>query len=153
MSELITVILSGGSGTRLWPLSRDLTPKQLLPLVGLRTLLQEPALRSKGSARQVGPPILVCSEHHRVLVAEQMREIGVRPRTTVLEPEGRNTAPALAVAALIAARAVAQRPNPGGGKGSSEPVLLVSPADHVILDTAAFAASVEVAVEAARAGH
>jgi mannose-1-phosphate guanylyltransferase/mannose-6-phosphate isomerase len=82
-----------------------------------------------------------------------MRAIGVRPRTTVLEPEGRNTAPALAVAALIAARAAAQHPNPRGSQESSEPVLLVSPADHVILDTAAFAASVEAAAEAARAGY
>ena len=153
MSELITVILSGGSGTRLWPLSRDLTPKQLLPLVGVRTLLQETALRTTGFAAQIGPPILVCSEDHRFLVAEQMREIGVRPRTTVLEPKGRNTAPALAVAALIAARAAARRPNRRASQESSEPVLLVSPADHVILDTAAFAAAVGAAADAARAGY
>ena len=153
MSELITVILSGGSGTRLWPLSRDLTPKQLLPLVGVRTLLQETALRTAGFERQIGPPILVCSEDHRFIVAEQMREIGVRLRTTVLEPKGRNTAPALAVAALIAARAAGEQPHRRASQESSEPVLLVSPADHVILDTAAFAAAVEAAADAARAGY
>src|ERR1043166_489340 len=84
------VILSGGSGTRLWPLSRELCPKQLLPLVGQRTLLQDTVLRSRSLAQQIAPPIGVCSEAHRFLVAEQLREIGVRPQTTVLEPKGRN---------------------------------------------------------------
>src|SRR3954467_3325652 len=105
MPDIIPVVLSGGSGTRLWPLSRELRPKQLLPLVGSRSLLQETLLRTAGFKQEVGRPILVCSEDHRFLVAEQMRAIGVRPRTTVLEPQGRNTAPALAVAALITRRA------------------------------------------------
>ena len=105
MQTLTPVILSGGSGTRLWPLSRELSPKQLLRLVGQRTLLQDTVLRSRSLSQQIAPPIVVCSEDHRFLVAEQLREIGVRPRTTVLEPKGRNTAPALAIAALLAARA------------------------------------------------
>jgi mannose-1-phosphate guanylyltransferase/mannose-6-phosphate isomerase len=155
LHTLIPVILSGGSGTRLWPLSRELRPKQLLPLVGARTLLQEAVLRSRSLAQQLAPPILVCSEDHRFLVAEQLREIGVRPQTTVLEPKGRNTAPALGVAALLATRGSsaangAERP---AAQDSSDPVLLVSPADHVILDTTAFAAAVGGAVEAARAGY
>ena len=86
MSQTIVVVLSGGSGTRLWPLSRELRPKQLLPLVGARTLLQDTVLRSRFLAQRLAPPIMVCSADHRFLVAEQLREIGVRPQTTVLEP-------------------------------------------------------------------
>ncbi len=154
MQTLTPIILSGGSGTRLWPLSRELRPKQLLPLVGARTLLQETVLRSRSPRARGRAPIVVCSEDHRFLVAEQLREIGVRPQTTVLEPKGRNTAPALAIAALLATRARGERYETGrAAQGSAEPVLLVSPADHVILDTTAFAASVDAAVEAARAGY
>ena len=153
MSKTIVVVLSGGSGTRLWPLSRELRPKQLLPLVGDRTLLQDTVLRSRSLAQPLAPPIVICSEDHRFLVAEQLREIGVRPQATVLEPKGRNTAPALAIAALLATRAAANGTKPGDAQGSADPVLLVSPADHVILDTTAFAASVDAAVEAARAGY
>jgi mannose-1-phosphate guanylyltransferase/mannose-6-phosphate isomerase len=152
MQTLTPVILSGGSGTRLWPLSRELCPKQLLPLVGRHTLLQDTVRRSRTLAAQVAPPIVVCSEDHRFLVAEQLREIGVRPQTTVLEPQGRNTAPALAIAALLATRATANDGKREAVQGSAEPVLLVCPADHVVLDTKAFAASVDAAVEAARAG-
>ena len=153
MQTLRPVILSGGSGTRLWPLSRELCPKQLLPLVGERTLLQDTVLRSRSLSQQLDPPIVVCSEDHRFLVAEQLREIDVRPQTTVLEPKGRNTAPALAIAALLAARAAADDPKRRAAQGSAGPVLLVSPADHVIPDTKAFAASVAAAADAARAGH
>jgi mannose-1-phosphate guanylyltransferase / mannose-6-phosphate isomerase len=151
--ELIPVILSGGSGTRLWPLSRDLRPKQLLPLVGPRTLLQDTVLRTRSLSQRLAPPIVVCSEDHRFLVAEQLREIGVSPRTTVLEPEGRNTAPAVAIAALIATQSAPHDAKSRAARVSAGSVLLVSPADHVILDTTAFAASVDEAIDAARAGY
>src|SRR5574338_1362208 len=97
---LIPVILSGGSGTRLWPLSRELYPKQLLPLVGERTMLQETAARVAGMT-DVGGPIVVCNESHRFMVAEQLLESGDAPQAIILEPVGRNTAPAVAVAALV----------------------------------------------------
>src|SRR6516165_10744909 len=96
---LIPVILSGGSGTRLWPLSRELYPKQLLPLVSKGTMLQETLARTVGMA-QVEAPVVVCNESHRFLVAEQLREAGVNARSILLEPMGRNTAPAVAVAAM-----------------------------------------------------
>jgi mannose-1-phosphate guanylyltransferase/mannose-6-phosphate isomerase len=144
-AHLTPIVLSGGSGTRLWPLSRELHPKQLLPLVIDRTLLQETLLRTSGlnsTTRRVAPPIVVCNEAHRFLVAEQLREIGTGAQTIALEPAGRNTAPAVAVAALLAQAAA-----PAG----ADPILLVLPADHVILDTGAFVAAVEAAVEAAEA--
>ena len=134
------VILSGGSGTRLWPLSRALFPKQLLALTGSQTLLQETALRARGLA-QAAAPLVVCNQEHRFLIAEQLREAGVEPADIVLEPVGRNTAPAAAVAAL---RAAAEAP---------DAVLLVLPADHLIRDLAAFAAAVGVGVRAAAAGR
>jgi len=119
---LIPVILSGGAGTRLWPLSRELYPKQFLPLTGERTMIQETALRAAG-IRGVADPIVVCNESHRFLVAEQLREVGVVPQVILLEPVGRNTAPAVAVAAFAALAAA---------EGGDEPLLLVLPADHVI---------------------
>ena len=97
---LIPVILSGGSGTRLWPLSRELYPKQFLPLVGERTMIQETALRTAGLP-DVSPPIVVCNEAHRFLVAEQLRELGVPAQAILLEPVGRNTAPAVAIACAM----------------------------------------------------
>jgi mannose-1-phosphate guanylyltransferase/mannose-6-phosphate isomerase len=138
---IIPIVLSGGSGTRLWPLSRELHPKQLLALVTERTLLQETLLRTRRfGAGDAVSPIVVCNESHRFLVAEQLRQIDSTPRAIVLEPAGRNTAPAVAVAALLAQAAA-----PAG----VDPILLVLPADHVILDPRAFAAAVEAAVEAA----
>ncbi len=95
---LVPVILSGGAGTRLWPLSRELMPKQLLALTGERTMLQETAARLTGFPGVVGP-IVVCNEAHRFIVAEQLRELGLTPTAILLEPEGRNTAPAIALAA------------------------------------------------------
>ena len=133
---LTPVVLSGGSGTRLWPLSRELYPKQLLPLVGERTMLQETVLRLAGL--EAAAPIVVCNDAHRFLVAEQLRQLDIRPQAIILEPVGRNTAPAIALAALRSA--------PGA-------LLLVLPADHVIRDVAAFQTAVRVATAAARAGR
>jgi len=135
------VILSGGSGTRLWPLSREHYPKQLLCFAGERTLLQETALRAGLSAEEVAAPLIVCNEEHRFLVAEQLRELGTAPAGIILEPAGRNTAPALTLAAL----AIAQQ--------DGDPVMLVMPADHVVRDAQAFAAAVAEAVTLAEAGY
>jgi mannose-1-phosphate guanylyltransferase / mannose-6-phosphate isomerase len=144
---LVPVILSGGAGTRLWPLSREGYPKQFLPLVGERTMIQETALRAAGLPEVAGP-VVVCNEAHRFLVAEQLREAGVVPGAILLEPSGRNTAPAVAVAALAALAAAA----PDGAPGQ-EPLLLVLPADHVLADLAAFRRAVAAAAPAARAGR
>lgn len=133
--EIQPVILSGGSGTRLWPLSREAHPKPLLRLFGERSLLQQTALRAEGP-----PPIVVCNEEHRFISAEQLREVGRAPRALILEPEGRNTAPALAVAALEAAR------------GGADPVMLVMPADHLIRKPAGFRKAVRAAAAHAAKG-
>ncbi|MEJ2522468.1 MAG: mannose-1-phosphate guanylyltransferase/mannose-6-phosphate isomerase [Gammaproteobacteria bacterium] len=112
MPMIVPVILSGGSGTRLWPLSRQLYPKQLLPLLGQETMLQQTLLRLKG-VKDLAPPVIVCNEEHRFLVAEQLRRIDVAPAAILLEPAGRNTAPAVA---LAAARTLAAE------KGQAAPV-------------------------------
>lgn len=122
--SIVPVILSGGAGTRLWPLSRELYPKQLLPLVGENTMLQETLLRLNGLSDLLAP-LVVCNEAHRFLVAEQLRAIGQAPQAILLEPVGRNTAPAVALAALQATI------------HGDDPLLLVLPADHVIRDSAA----------------
>jgi mannose-1-phosphate guanylyltransferase / mannose-6-phosphate isomerase len=142
---LTPVILSGGAGTRLWPLSRELYPKQLLALIGTRTMLQQTVLRLEGLA--AGAPVIVCNEAHRFLVAEQLRQLQVVPRATVLEPFGRNTAPAIALAAHAALRGIAADAN------AVDPVLLVLPADHVIRDVPAFQRAVRTALSAAEAGQ
>jgi mannose-1-phosphate guanylyltransferase/mannose-6-phosphate isomerase len=138
---LTPVILSGGAGTRLWPLSRELYPKQLLALTGERTMLQQTALRLEGL--QATAPVVVCNEAHRFLVAEQLRQINIEPRALVLEPFGRNTAPAIALAALAAVKA---------GGADADPVLLVLPADHVIRDVPTFQKAVKIALPAAEQG-
>ena len=148
---LIPLILSGGSGTRLWPLSRELYPKQLLPLVGDRTMLQETVARVAGLP-DLADPIVVCNESHRFMVAEQMRELGVTVQAIILEPVGRNTAPAVAVAALIALDQARKAGAKAGAKADADPVLLVLPADHIIRDVAAFQAAVAVGRAAAEAG-
>jgi mannose-1-phosphate guanylyltransferase / mannose-6-phosphate isomerase len=140
---LTPVILSGGAGTRLWPLSRELYPKQLLALTGERTMLQQTALRLEGLAGTL--PVVVCNEAHRFLVAEQLRQLNIEPRATLLEPFGRNTAPAIALAAHAATKAAA-------GAADADPVLLVLPADHVIRDVPAFQKAVRVALPAAEQG-
>jgi len=144
---LIPLILSGGSGTRLWPLSRELYPKQLLPLVGERTMLQETVARVIGLP-DLATPIVVCNESHRFMVAEQLREYGTPAQAIILEPVGRNTAPAVAVAALVAL----DRARKSKGGKESDPVLLVLPADHVLRDVKAFQAAVMTGRAAAEAG-
>ncbi len=136
--EVQPVLLSGGSGTRLWPLSREAYPKQFLPLVGDDTMLQATWRRVAALSRRA--PLVVANEEHRFLVAEQLRVIGAPTPRIVLEPVGRNTAPAIAAAALIARL--------DGG----DPLLLVLPSDHVVRDDAAFRAAVIAAAPAAAAG-
>ncbi len=142
MVEVQAVLLSGGSGTRLWPLSREAYPKQFLPLVGDDTMLQATWLRVATLSSHA--PIVVANEDHRFLVAEQLRVIGAPTPRIVLEPVGRNTAPAIAAAALIA------RADPQHEDG--DPLLLVLPSDHVVRDDAAFRAAVIAAMPAAEAG-
>lgn len=136
--DVLPVLLSGGSGTRLWPLSREAYPKQFLPLVGDDTMLQATWRRVAALSRRA--PLVVANEEHRFLVAEQLRVIGAPTPRIVLEPVGRNTAPAIAAAALIARL--------DGG----DPLLLVLPSDHVVRDDAAFRAAVIAAAPAADAG-
>ena len=140
---LTPVILSGGAGTRLWPLSRELYPKQLLALIGERTMLQQTVSRLDGLGSAA--PVVVCNEAHRFLVAEQLRQLGVDAQALVLEPFGRNTAPAIALAAHAA---VAK-----GDANAGDPVLLVLPADHVIRDVPAFQKAVRAALPAAEQGR
>ena len=116
---IVPVILAGGAGTRLWPLSRQLHPKQVLPITGQATMIQETLGRLEG-LDGLAPPIVICNESHRFMIAEQLREKGIQPGAIVLEPVGRNTAPAIAVAALQASRQ------------DQDPILLVLPADHHI---------------------
>lgn len=137
--KLVPVILSGGSGTRLWPLSRSSLPKQLLPLLSDKTMIQETVLRACLPGAEA--PILLCNDDHRFLVAEQMQEIGVRPSAIVLEPMGRNTAPAAAVAALVA------------GEKDPQAIVVLLPSDHVVGDEVAFRVALQTAVQAAEAGH
>ena len=137
---IVPVILAGGSGTRLWPLSRKLYPKQLLPLVDSNTLVQNTLGRLQG-LDDVAEPVVICNEEHRFIIAEQMRSMGVFPSAIVLEPVGRNTAPAVATAAL---RVLADDP---------DAVLLVLPADHLIADPALFHEAVRRAVTQAEKGH
>lgn len=118
-NKLIPVILSGGSGTRLWPLSRETYPKQLLRLVGNYSLLQETVLRAQYISPSL-PIILICNEAHRFLIAAQIQELGIANVHIILEPKGRNTAPAAAIAALLATRF------------DFNPSLLIMPADHII---------------------
>nr|WP_308418640.1 mannose-1-phosphate guanylyltransferase/mannose-6-phosphate isomerase [Chitinimonas arctica] len=134
------VILSGGSGTRLWPLSREKYPKQLLPLIGDDSLLQATVRRVEGLAGvELAPPMVVCNEEYRFVIAEQLRQLD-KQGTILLEPAGRNTAPALTLAALASRH--------DGG----DPILLVMPSDHVIVDTAAFQAVVRQGAELATQG-
>ncbi len=136
---MIPVILSGGSGSRLWPLSRESYPKQFLPLTSEQSMLCETLQRLDGMAG-LSQPIVVCNEQHRFLVAEQLRGMQVTPQAIVLEPEGRNTAPAVAIAALAAQ------------ENDKDALILVLPADHVIEDINTFHQSLKVANESAQQG-
>lgn len=138
MAQILPVVLSGGSGTRLWPISREKYPKQLLPLVDEQSMLQATVARLDGVA-DLADPLLVCNEEHRFVVAEQVRLLG-KGGMVLLEPVGRNTAPAMTLAALWASR------------HGDDPVLVVMPADHVIADGARFRQAVERAVTLALAG-
>lgn len=150
--DLIPVILSGGSGTRLWPLSREHYPKQLLPLYGQDSLLQATARRLEGltlpeygnksgdAASKVHAPLVVCNEEHRFLVAEQLRQAEFAASRIMLEPVGRNTAPALTIAALSIVREF------------GDAVMLVMPADHVIKQQEVFQDAIRCAYVAAQAG-
>jgi mannose-1-phosphate guanylyltransferase/mannose-6-phosphate isomerase len=138
MLPILPVILSGGSGTRLWPLSREAYPKQFLPLVGDTTMLQ--ATWNRVAAIAGKAPIIVANQEHRFMAAEQLRECNVVPQALILEPIGRNTAPAIAIAALQALA------------GGEDALLLVLPSDHVVRNDAAFHAAVKQAAVAADAG-
>ena len=126
-----------GAGTRLWPLSRTLYPKQLVPLVSARTMVQETVQRMTG--KRFTPPLVVCNAEHRFIIAEQLRELEIAPSAMVLEPIGRNTAPAAAVGALLLA------------EHDADAVMLLLPSDHVIKDVAGFHAAVETGLAAS--GH
>ena len=146
-TPLIPVILSGGSGSRLWPVSRKLRPKQFLPLISEdKTLFQSTVERLDGLANQQNL-LVVCNEEHRFMVAEQLLEIGKKHQGILLEPIGRNTAPAVTVAALYLLEQAAQQGT------NTDPVMLVLPADHVIPDVAAFQKAVEAARPVAEAGY
>ena len=138
MTPIVPVILSGGSGTRLWPLSREAYPKQFLPLVGDDTMLQATWKRVASIAGAA--PIVVANQEHRFMAAEQLRECKVVPQALILEPVGRNTAPAIAIAALQTLA------------GGTDALLLVLPSDHVVRNEAAFNAAVQQAAVAAEAG-
>jgi len=138
-SRIVPVILSGGSGTRLWPVSRESFPKQLWPLVSNRTMIQETALRARGDG--FAPPIVVCNQEHRFLIAEQLREAGIEGARILLEPVGRNSAPAIAAAAVLVAEE-----NP-------DAVLWMMAADAAIADLPALHRALASAVAAARLRH
>ena len=136
---VVPVILSGGSGSRLWPVSRASFPKQLWPLISDRTMLQETALRGTGAG--FAPPVIVCNQEHRCLIAEQLREAGIEGARIVLEPVGRNSAPAMAAAALLVA------------EETPKAVLWMMAADSAIAKPDRLAAAVATAVEAAQGGR
>jgi mannose-1-phosphate guanylyltransferase len=134
---IIPVILSGGSGTRLWPLSRKQYPKQFLNLINEKTLFQDTILRLPNEAT---PPLIVCNEDHRFIVAEQLRQIGAENKGIILEPTGRNTAPAIAIAAMLSVI------------NGEDPILLVLSADHFISNNKSFHEATNKALKAAKEG-
>ena len=139
-NTIVPVILAGGSGTRLWPLSRQLYPKQLIDIYNKDTMLQNTVLRLKG-LENAASPIVVCNEEHRFMTAEQLRQINVDPQAIILEPVGRNTAPAIAVAALKAM------------ENNQDPTLLILPADHIIEKTDIFHDAILLGLESVKQGN
>ena len=135
---IVPVILSGGSGTRLWPVSRESFPKQLWPLLSRHSLMQDTVLRAQGG--EFSGPVVVCNEAHRFMIAEQLREIGVTNARIVLEPAGRNSAPAIAAAAMLVS------------EDDPDAVLWMMAADAAITDTAALHTALMQAAAAARDG-
>jgi len=140
-NSIIPVILSGGSGTRLWPVSRKLYPKQFIPLHGNRSLFQDTLMRTCSLAQDIQAPIVVCNEEHRFMAAEQIRLEGLRSANIILEPVGRNTAPAIGLAALCA-----QQRDP-------EATILVLPADHIMQSNDEFHQAIECALGLAENNH
>ena len=140
MGSIYPVILSGGAGSRLWPVSRAAMPKQLLPLISNRSLLQETVLRVNGDSR-IMPPVVICNEVHRFIIAAQLQELGIKPTAHVLEPEARNTAAAATAAALILAET------------DPDSLLLLLPADHHIADVEEFNKAVRQGATDADKGH
>ncbi|MBX3657241.1 MAG: mannose-1-phosphate guanylyltransferase/mannose-6-phosphate isomerase [Ramlibacter sp.] len=138
-NQLVPILMAGGAGTRLWPLSRELHPKQFLPLEGTKSMLQTTVARLSGLP--IATPLVVCNESHRFLVAEQMRQSKVLGHNILLEPVARNTAPAVALGALHAMQ------------NNADPLLLILAADHVIRDTAAFHAAILAAIPLAEMGN
>ena len=139
MQEITPIILCGGSGSRLWPLSRKSYPKQFVPLVGNKTLFQNSVTRLTG--KQFKNPLIVTNSDYRFIVTEQLQEIGIDPGAILIEPEGRNTAPAILAAALFE-----YRENP-------DAILVVAPSDHVINDVNAFQLAIEEAYKVALEGQ
>ncbi len=140
LAHIHPVILSGGAGTRLWPLSRRDYPKQLLALTSKRSMIQETTLRTAGAAGY-GDPIIICNAEHRYLITEQLGEVGVTPRKIVIEPVGRNTCPAVASVALWLMQE------------DPDALMLIQPSDHVITGSSTFRAAIDFGIPAARAGR
>ncbi len=136
---LLPVIMAGGTGSRLWPMSRELYPKQFLRLFGQNSMLQETITRLSGL--EIHEPMVICNEEHRFLVAEQLRQLNKLSNNIILEPVGRNTAPAIALAALQATR------------HGDDPLMLVLAADHIINNQPVFHDAIRVAEQYADEGH
>ena len=138
--RIVPVLLSGGTGSRLWPLSRETCPKQLLSLLGEKTMLQQTALRVADPSL-FSAPMVIANAEHRFAIGEQLRAAGISDPTIVLEPFGRNTAPAVAIAALLASET------------DPDAIILAMPVDHWVRDPAAFGAAVATGLTAARHGR
>jgi len=138
--QITPVILSGGSGTRLWPLSRKQHPKQYLSLADEQTMFQATVCRLQG-LEDLAAPIVICSQEHRFLVAEQLQKINIEKYTIILEPESKNTAPAIAAVAHYCKQAI-----------DNCQLLLILPADHIIQDTQAFHQAIKIAIKQAEQG-